>query len=95
MLWRNSCAGIKGTEPPWPARPRKGIANNDRRRTDAPSTPPSASSHRPPEHDTTASALRGIDYVSDVVIMSRPSQLARPALRCQPADTAKPSSQRK
>ena len=44
------------------------------------------------EHDTTASALRGIDHVSDVVIVSRPSQLAKPpAPRRQPAGTAKPA----
>jgi hypothetical protein len=28
------------------------------------------------EHDTTATALRGIDSISDVIIVSRPSQLA-------------------
>jgi hypothetical protein len=44
-LWRDSAADIKDTEPP---RPRKGTANNGGRRTDAPSTPPAASSHRPP-----------------------------------------------
>ena len=43
------------------------------------------------EHDTTASSLRGIDRISDVIIVSRPSQLARPALHRQPADTAKPA----
>lgn len=45
------------------------------------------------EHDTTASALRGIDRISDVIIVSRPSQLARPALRRQSADTVKPARQ--
>ena len=45
------------------------------------------------EHDTTASALRGIDRISDVVIVSRPSQLARPAVPRQPADTARPVRQ--
>jgi hypothetical protein len=45
------------------------------------------------EHDTTASSLRGIDRISDVIIVSRPSQLAKPALRRQPADTAKPARQ--
>ena len=43
------------------------------------------------EHDITASSLRGIDRISDVIIVSRPSQLARPALHRQPADTAKPA----
>ena len=28
------------------------------------------------EHDTTAAALRGIDSISDVIIVSRPGQLA-------------------
>lgn len=41
----DSAADIKDTEPP---RPRKGTANNGERRTDAPSTPPATSSHRPP-----------------------------------------------
>ncbi len=45
------------------------------------------------EHDTTASSLRGIDHISDVIIVSRPSQLARPALHRQPADIAKPGRQ--
>jgi hypothetical protein len=45
------------------------------------------------EHDTTAAALRGIDRISDVIIVSRPSQVARPTLRRQPADTAKPARQ--
>ena len=45
------------------------------------------------EHDTTATALRSIDGISDVIIVSRPSQLARPTLPSQPTDTAKPSRQ--
>jgi len=45
------------------------------------------------EHDTTATALRSINGISDVVIVSRPSQLARPTLPGQHADTAKPSRQ--
>jgi REase_DpnII-MboI len=45
------------------------------------------------EHDTTASSLRGIDRISDVIIVSRPSQLAGPALHRQPAVTAKPARQ--
>lgn len=45
------------------------------------------------EHDTTASALRGIDRISDVIIVSRPSQLVMPALRRQLADAAKPGRQ--
>jgi hypothetical protein len=45
------------------------------------------------EHDTTATALRGIHRISDVIIVSRPSQVARPALRRQPADTTKPARQ--
>lgn len=45
------------------------------------------------EHDTTASSLRSVDRISDVIIVSRPSQVARPALRRQPADTAKPARQ--
>jgi len=45
------------------------------------------------EHDTTATALRSIDGISDVIIVSRPSQLASPTLPSQPADTAKPSRQ--
>ena len=45
------------------------------------------------EHDTTATALRSINRISDVIIVSRPSQLARPTLPGQHADTAKPSRQ--
>ena len=45
------------------------------------------------EHDTTATALRSIDGISDVIIVSRPSQLASPTLPSQPTDTAKPSRQ--
>ncbi len=45
------------------------------------------------EHDTTPSSLRGIERISDVVIVSRPSQLARPAVRHEPADAAKSSRQ--
>jgi hypothetical protein len=44
------------------------------------------------EHDTTASALRSIDRISDVIIASRPSQLARPALPRQPANESQPAS---
>jgi hypothetical protein len=45
------------------------------------------------EHDTTASALRGIDHVSDAIIGSRPSRLARAAPRRPAAGTAKPARQ--
>jgi len=41
------------------------------------------------EHDTTAAALCGIDRISDVIIVSRPSQLVRPGVRR--ADAAKPA----
>jgi hypothetical protein len=36
------------------------------------------------EHDTTAAALRSVDRISDVIIVSKPSQLASPALPRQP-----------
>jgi hypothetical protein len=45
------------------------------------------------EHDTTASALRSIDRISDVIIVSRPSHLARPALPRRPAGTGKSARQ--
>jgi hypothetical protein len=43
MLWRNSAADIKDTDPPRPASARTGREQR-RRRTDALSTPPAASS---------------------------------------------------
>lgn len=42
------------------------------------------------EHDTTATALRSVDRISDVIVVSRPSQLAGPPLPDQPAHAAKP-----